>query len=148
MWQIQPIPVLWLQSLPARVLHVLSIKAQRLGESQRMFHAAGSAHNMERPENRLTKCYSFMAPPIQKGITYKKKWTVKYQNIPSIASLWRSAYSRTPGSFPLTGMRKRRINPKNYSSHLLQDIRKFPWTSPLLNHTRSRRKDILTLSEI
>jgi hypothetical protein len=48
----------------------------------------------------------------------------------------------------LTGMRKRRINPKNYSSHLLQDIRKFPWTSPLLNHTRSRRKDILTLSEI
>lgn len=57
------------KSLPACVLHVLSIKAQRLGESQRMFHVAGSARNMERPTNLLTKCYSLMVASVQKGIT-------------------------------------------------------------------------------
>jgi hypothetical protein len=57
------------KSFPARVLHVLSIKAQLLGESQRMFHVAGSVRHIERPTSRLTKCYSFMVPLIQKGIT-------------------------------------------------------------------------------
>jgi hypothetical protein len=34
------------------------------------------------PEKRLTDCYSCTVPPIQKGITKKKKCTVEYPNIP------------------------------------------------------------------
>ena len=33
-------------------------------------------------QNHLTDCYFCMVPPIQKGITKKKKWTVEYANIP------------------------------------------------------------------
>jgi hypothetical protein len=33
--------------------------------------------------NHLTDCYFCMVPPIHKGITKKKKWTVEYPNLPS-----------------------------------------------------------------
>jgi hypothetical protein len=35
------------------------------------------------PKNHLTDGYFCMVPPIQKGITKKKQWTVEYPNIPT-----------------------------------------------------------------
>jgi len=35
------------------------------------------------PSNHATDCYVCMVPPVSRGITKKKKWTIVYPNIPS-----------------------------------------------------------------
>ena len=54
------------------------------------------------------------------------KYTIGYS---CNASLWRSAYSRTPRQFFCqTVMRKRRIHLKKHHSHQLKEIWNFSWT--------------------
>jgi hypothetical protein len=35
------------------------------------------------PTNHTSECYFSIVPPIKKGVTMKKKWTVSYPNVPS-----------------------------------------------------------------
>jgi hypothetical protein len=74
----------------------------------------------------LTDCYFCMVPPIQNGITKKKKWTVEYPNIPlairPVPHCEGLSIPAIPAVFPYTLMRKWRIHPKKHRSHLLPEF--------------------------
>ena len=66
-----------------RVVHYVVIQTQCVGEWKRTLFAVWSAHGWRVPSNQSTDCYFCIVPPIQNGISMKKKSTLVYRNIPS-----------------------------------------------------------------
>jgi hypothetical protein len=63
----------------ARVLHILFIKAQRLGESQTMFHAVCSTHDMEGAEKSSHTAVSVWCLLFRNGLPRTKsgEWIIQ-----------------------------------------------------------------------
>ena len=66
-----------------RVLHCVFIQTQCVGEWKRMVMPFGVPMVWRVPSNHSTDYYVCMVPPIQNGMSMKKKSTLVYPNIPS-----------------------------------------------------------------
>jgi len=66
-----------------RVLQYLFIQTQCVGEGKRRCMPFGVPMVWRVPSSHSTGCYFCMVPPIQNGMSMKKKSTLVYPNIPS-----------------------------------------------------------------
>ena len=70
-----------------RVVQYVFIQTQCVGEWKRTFFPFGVPVVWRVPRNHSTDCYFSMVPPIQNGMSMKKKSTLVYPNTPSANDL-------------------------------------------------------------